>query len=158
MIFSENRYPFFGIMLRLANAQLWLSCTDSRLLRLQRAVRAGFVDDVGQVLRQQLERRSVQQAELPREFLNLGVAENGLELIFADRKIGARPEPGLYLRIQAALLQRGDQAIEIVILRLGQHRIEDSGQRSRFSLAQDPSQHTAEIEVVQQAHVCLQAK
>jgi hypothetical protein len=60
---------------------------------LQRAVRARFVDDVGQVLRQEFERRVDGKAKMAREFLRLGVAENGLELIFGDWKIGARPKP-----------------------------------------------------------------
>src|SRR5262249_52746970 len=78
------------------------------LLRLDRAVRARLVDDVGQILRQQFERGIDRQAEMAGEFLNLGVAENGLELVFTDWKIGAGAEPGLHLRVQAALLQRGD--------------------------------------------------
>src|SRR5215831_19350491 len=77
------------------------------LLRLDRAVRTHLVDHVGQILRQQFERGVDRQAEMASEFLNLGVAESGLELVFADRKIGAGAEPGLQLRVQAALLQRG---------------------------------------------------
>src|SRR6516162_8755409 len=84
------------------------------LLCLDRAVRARFVDDVAQILRQQFERGIDRQAEVACEFLNLGIAENGLELVFADRKIGARTEPGVHLGVQAALLQRGDQTVEIV--------------------------------------------
>jgi len=43
---------------------------------------------------------------MAREFLHLGAAENSLELIFGDRKIGAGPEPGLDLGVEPALLQR----------------------------------------------------
>src|SRR5205809_7936229 len=64
-----------------------------RLFRLQRAVRARFVDDLGQVLRQQFERLVDRQPEMPGKFLNLSAAEDGLELLFGDRKIGARAEP-----------------------------------------------------------------
>src|SRR6516165_1166501 len=106
---------------------------QKRLLRLQRAVRARFIDDVGQVLRQQFERRVDGEAEMAREFLHLGAAENSLELIFGDRKIGAGPEPGLDLGVEPALLQRGDETIKIAVLRLGQHRMDGSGQRRRFA-------------------------
>src|SRR5215470_10814387 len=54
------------------------------------AVRARFVDDVGQILSQEFERRVDGEAEMAREFLRLRIAENGLELIFSNRKIGAR--------------------------------------------------------------------
>ena len=95
---------------------------------------------------------------MAREFLHLGAAENSLELIFGDRKIGAGPEPGLDLGVEPALLQRGDETIEIAVLRLGQHRIDGSGQRRRFDCAQGSSQRAAEIETVQQTHGCLQHK
>jgi hypothetical protein len=90
-----------------------------RLVRLQRAIGARFVDDFGQVLRQQFQRGIDRQPEVPGEFLNLSIAENRFKLFFGDRKIGARPEPGLNLCVEPALLQRGDQPVEIVILRLG---------------------------------------
>ena len=62
-----------------------------------------------------------------REFLHLGVAENGLELIFGDRKIGARPKPGLHLGVEPTLLQGGDEIVGIAVLRFGQHRIDGGG-------------------------------
>ena len=73
------------------------------------------------------------EAEMAREFLHLGAAENSLELIFGDRKIGAGPEPGFDLGVEPALLQRGDETVEIAVLRLGQHRMDGSGQRRRFA-------------------------
>src|SRR5690242_19124826 len=131
---------------------------DSRLLCLNRAVRACFVDNVGQILRQQFQRLIDRQAEMTREFLYLSVAENGFELIFADWKIGAGPEPGLHLGVEPALLQGGDQAVEIVVLRLREHRVDDGGQCDRLGFAQRPSQHAAETEVIKQTHGRLQHK
>jgi hypothetical protein len=131
---------------------------QKRLLRIAACRSARFIDDVGQVLRQQFERRVDGEAEMAREFLHLGAAENSLELIFGDRKIGAGPEPGFDLGVEPALLQRGDETVEIAVLRLGQHRIDGSGQRRRFDCAQGSSQRAAEIETVQQTHRCLQHK
>src|SRR5262249_14591770 len=108
--------------------------------------------DVGQILSQEFERRVDGEAEMAREFLRLRIAENGLELIFSNRKIGARPEPGLHLGVKPALLQRGDETVEIAVLRLGQHRIDDSRPCRRLGLDQASLQQAAEIEAVQQAH------
>jgi hypothetical protein len=62
----------------------------------------------------------------------------------------------LHLGVEPARLQRGDETIEIAVLRLGQHRIDGSGQGGRFDFAEGSSQRAAEIETVQQAHGCLQ--
>src|ERR1700685_4524817 len=83
----------------------------------QGPVRARFVDDLRQELRQRGQHIVHRQAELAREFLDLGIAENGLELIGGDRHVLAVAQPRLDLRAEAALLQRRHQAGQVVILR-----------------------------------------
>ena len=61
--------------------------------RLERSVRRRLVDDVGQVLRHDLERLVDRQIEMAGEVLHLGVAENRLQLIRADWLVGAGTEP-----------------------------------------------------------------
>src|ERR1700730_16926555 len=49
-------------------------------VRLQGPVRARFVDDLRQILRQRVQHLVHRQAEMAGEFLDLGIAENGFEL------------------------------------------------------------------------------
>src|ERR1700722_4995583 len=118
-------------------------------LQLQLAVRARFVDDLRQILRQQVEHLVDRQAEVAGKILNLGIAENGFQLVPGDRHVLAVAQPGLDLRAEAALLQRRDQAVEIVVLRLRQQRIEHH--RQSFALQRA-------LETVKQTHDCSPAR
>ena len=94
---------------------------------LQRSVRRCLVDDLRQVFRQQLKGLVDRQPEMAGEFLHLGVAENRLQLLSADWKIGPVAEPGFDLCVEAALLQRRHEPIEIVVFVLARTALTSAG-------------------------------
>ena len=86
-----------------------------RLRRFQDAVRRRFIDDFGQILRHRLERLIDRQSEMAGKILHLRVAEHRFQLLLGDWQIRARTEPGFDLSVEAAILRRGHEPVEIVI-------------------------------------------
>ncbi len=54
---------------------------------LQRSVRRRLIHNVGQILREVFQRLVDRQPEMTGEFLQLGVAEHGFQLVFTDRQV-----------------------------------------------------------------------
>jgi predicted GNAT family N-acyltransferase len=121
---------------------------------LQLAVRAGLVDDGRQVLRQEFQGFVYRDAEVLRELLHLRVAQDRAELVGRDRHVLAVTEPRANLIAEAALLQLGNETVEIAEIGLCQNGGDQRRYGGGFRLAQNALERAAEV--IEQSHGILQ--
>ena len=81
--------------------------------------RAGMIHGGRQMLRQEFRNLIRRDAKMLSDFLEMGIAERGLNLLRRNRKVRAIAEPGLDLLVQSVGLQLFDDALQAAKRRFG---------------------------------------